>query len=72
MNNCEICDEAMEVVDFENGESGVKDGKFSVVRSWSKVEGSKYMKPNTKAINIHRKCGFKALADAGVNLYNLI
>lgn len=72
MDNCQICDEAMEVVNFENGESGVKDGKFSVVKSWSKVEGSKYMKPNTKSINIHRKCGFRALANAGVALEDLI
>ena len=72
MNNCEVCKEVMEVIDYADGGSGVKDGKFSVVKSWSRVEGSKYMKPTTKAINIHRKCGFKALADAGVNLYNLI
>ena len=59
-------------MEFDNGGVGVKDGKFSFVKSWTKVDGQKYMRANTKAINIHRKCGLRALGNAGVNLEDLI
>jgi len=73
VNNCEICDEVMEVVEYADGGSGVKDGKFSVVKSWSNTTNDKgYRTANTKSLNIHRKCGFKALVNAGVDITSLI
>lgn len=70
---CEICEEAMEVIEYDGGGSGVKGGKFGVVKSWSKDFNDKgYRTANTKSLNVHKKCGFKALEDAGVSLYNLI
>ena len=70
---CEICREAMEVVEYDGGGSGVKGGKFGVVKSWSSTTNDKgYRTANTKSLDVHRECGFKALADAGVSIYKLI
>tara|TARA_X000001382_G_C3072878_1_gene148042 strand:+ start:10 stop:228 length:219 start_codon:yes stop_codon:yes gene_type:complete len=71
--NCEICEKELEIVEYDNGGSGVKGGKFGVVKSWSNTTNDKgYRTANSKSLNIHRACGFKALEDAGVSLYNLI